>query len=257
MKSNVKEINMENRFNWERFVCLWKNYFFENFWSGVCIIGLQYIVFVYLFYQGGITDMLSLGSYEYSFLMISYVLIFNSYFACFFNKMQKKNRAVFFFTLPASPAEKYWAGLSYSVVMGGVLVILPFLLWAATRMLVDWLQGMPRESLVFLTMWKDNFPAYYQFFSFGLLAWVSSVFWLCGMYFRTRSYLKVCLFYFVCLVPLFFSPMHSSFAYFLWEKLFMVPLVSYIVGTFFLLLVVFNVWLAYRLFCKKEIVKTK
>lgn len=257
MESNDKTMNSLNDFNRGRFIRLWKNYCLENFGVGVRILVFLYLFFLCHFWWRGMDDMMDFGKYEFFFFFFSYGFVFNGYSVFFFRKFRGKATSAFFLALPASLKEKYWAGLSYSVIIGGILAVLPFLLWKVTLILLFRLQIMPQEWLVFFPVRHGSFPFYFSFFIFSILAWVSSTFWLGGMYFARHAYLKVGLFYIVLVILFSFASFtwfsENSFRDGLWEN----AGNSYALGFAFLCLAALNIWLAYRLFCKKEIVKTK
>ena len=257
MKSNNNLKNAINRFNWNRFARLWKNYSIENFWTDVCILFLPYVLYLYYVFGRGIEDVMELQVLQRGFFFAVCFIVFSAYSKFFFMPLKKKNEAALFWTLPASPLEKYLAGLSYSIIMGCVLSILTIVFGESTRILVHWLQGMSQEWLEFLPIRHDIIPFYFCFFVFGILSWVLSTFWLGGIYFVAYAYVKVALFHLAWVLVLHFLSVvwlpEGFFKNSLWEN----AGNSYALGFAFLCLAALNIWLAYRLFCKKEIVKTK
>jgi|GEM_PF-3870651 len=243
-------MNTLNSFHFSRFFALWKimhaGFLVQNRKILITVYAVGVFNFLY-FPQGTFADLVVV---ERSFFWLMYFMVFNTYFSFFFNKWNNKQDAIVYWSLPASLAEKYWATLIYCLLTGALLVMIPWMLSDATRLLIWHWQGKSQELLVFLPSY--SLPAYNMFLLSGFLAWMTSTYWLGGMYFTSRSSLKVFFCHLLWVVLLF--GLAKDFIY---DNLLIHARNSYLWGTVFVLGMLLNLRLAYSLFQKREIVKVK
>ncbi len=185
------------------------------------------------------------------FWPLAFYALFGSAF--FYTRMRTEQQRLDFFGLSASNTEKFVGHWLYNLFWFFAVVVLGFLAADLLQYLVCLVSGQGQGicfTLQFLRFYSGSFPFLSDAFP-GLVAtlWIHSIYLLGSQFFRRIRWLMTTLVLLVCYVISYLA-MHKT-----------EPLQTESVrgdlfdGLLCLLLIaftVFNVWLAYRLFCRKQ-----
>lgn len=183
--------------------------------------------------------------------------------------MQTKTTFINYTMLPATKAEKFFANVLYQTVvrLAGILVAL-----VATDILqaiISFIYTHDAGSMTYcLLMSLCNMGRVNEVFSATVaLLFVHSTFFLGGTFFRRHQFALTALLWIA--IPFFFSILGMSIftgvAYWLSSEgyeltidpLFSADTYEALMGLIVLLLIPFNYWISYRLFCRSQVINNK
>lgn len=255
-----------NRFNIQNVIMLTKNRILEGQKKLQLQTLLYYGIILFLgFFWQSVTDneLLYMGIYT-GFLIFFFAVNIASFFANILEDIQTKENNCIYFMIPASICEKFISRLAFIIIKCIFLLGVTFILAELTRGILGYLFGISNTTI---------FSSISQNHSFGLIPtinpfnatwsiWGITTFMLGGCWYRKKAFNKVLLWHFLIYIIIMIAGINQFFnliqtgGFFAPEDYLNAQQNQVnVIVTLLILLSVFNIWLSYRLFKRRQIIK--
>lgn len=204
------------------------------------------------------------------FLIFFFAVNTASFFANILEDIQTKESNCFYFMIPASISEKFVSRLAFVIIKCILLLGVTFVLAELTRYMLDLLLGMPNFNIIkcYSQSLSVNQNLVMNTYNVIWSIWILSTFILGGCWYRKRPFGKVILWHILLFMLIMIIGINQFFHFVQTNVAFTQDVTELteeytsqgqnIVSAIEILLTllsVFNIWLSYRLFKRRQIIK--
>lgn len=255
-----------NSFNIQNVTTLTKNRIIESKRKLLLQTLLYYgiILSIGFFWQSVVDNELSFMALYTGFLVVFSAINIASFFANILEDIQNKESNCIYFMIPASISEKFVSRLAFIIIKCILLLGVTFLLAELTRYILGGLFEIPASTI--FTYFSQNHSAGLtptaNFFNITWIIWGLTSFMLGGCWYRRKAFNKVLLWHILIYIIImiaginqFFNLIQTGGFYAPEDYLNAQQNLVNVIVTLLTLLSVFNIWLSYRLFKRRQIIK--
>lgn len=256
-----------NSFNIQNVILLTKNRIIENKRKFQLQALLYYgIILCAGFFLMSITDndLLYMSLYT-SFLVFYFAINIASFSANILDDIQTKETNCIYFMIPASLSEKFISRLAFVIIKCILLLGVTFILAELTRSVLGYLFGI--SNITIFSSHSQNHNAglipTINIFNSTWSIWGITTFILGGCWYRRKAFNKVILWHFLIYIIImiagvnqFFNLIRTGGFFSPGDYLNAQENLVNVIATLLILLSVFNIWFSYRLFKRRQILKT-
>ena len=255
-----------NSFNIQNVILLTKNRIIESKRKLLLQALLYYgIILCIGFFWLSITDNDLMYMIMYTaFFAFFFAINIASFFANILEDIRTKETNCIYFMIPASLSEKFVSRLVFIVIKCILLLGVTFVLAELTRSVLNYMLGMPNAN-IFLSFSQNHNAGLIptaNIFNTTWSIWGITTFMLGGCWYRKKAFNKVILWHLLIYIIImiagvnqFFNLIKTGGFFFPEDYLDARENLVNVISTLLILLSVFNIWLSYRLFKRRQIIK--